>query len=114
MSYFIVYGNDDDKEPDEGPDLASGGGWVAWSDWVLGIDDLPECHCLAVNGYSADLVLLAKELDELVRAKGKQAVKAISRTLRKAVTDKPANASCIVVTDGTEPGDDDEDDEDDE
>ena len=111
MSYFLVYGIDDDEKPVEGPHLASGGGWVAWSDWVLELDDFTECHCLAANGFSDNLPLLAEELNELVRAKGKQAVKAISRTLHKAITDKPANASCIVVTDGTEPGDDEDDDE---
>lgn len=115
MGYHLVYGFDD-AEPKDGPHLASGGGWLAWCEWSLGFDGYDEVHCLAENGWSADLDTLSDELKDLATEEGDEDLKAITKTLTDAVAAavaaRPDGAKAVAVSDGTPPGEDDEPDDD--
>lgn len=111
MGYHIVYGVES-GEPIDGPHLASGGGWLAWGEWVLGLDDYTECHSLAENGSSGELLDLKAELADLFRNEdGDEDALAITKTLAEAVAARPPEADSIAVTDGTPPGEDEEEDD---
>lgn len=113
MSYSAYYPVKDDGTTEDGPFVASGGGWVDWSDWVLEIDGLEECHTLAVQGW-AMVDALGTELERLLGEPGDDDLKDVTRHLIEAVKQCPAGCESIIISDGTEPGDDDDDDSEDD
>lgn len=109
MSYHIVYGVDS-GEPIEGPHLASGSGWLAWVEWVLGLDGYEEVHVLAENGWCDNLTDLATELEWLAEDCDDDDLLAITKTLREVAARPPQGAKSVTVTDGTPAGEEGEDD----
>lgn len=109
MGYSVYYGFPG-KSPEGGPYLASGSGWVGWCDFVLTEDgDYPECAALAENGFSEPgdgLAVLDAELKLLLDSGDlPENLKEITETLRESIREKPDGCPCVIVSDGTEPGD---------
>lgn len=125
MSYYVVYAiADAARPPEDGEQVATGRGWLNWSDYVLAgerADDFPEAAHLGQEGWTqwggenepADAGDLTHELEQLTHADDAD-VAAVSARLLAAVSARPADCCGILVTDGSEPDPDDPDDEDDE
>ena len=108
MSYHLVYADPEGK-PTDGDQLATGAGWLAWGDHVLtNQDQFPECAHLAQEGWADRLADMEHEAELLTHEKDGN-VAAVSANLLAAVRGRPADTEAVLVTDGTEPGDDEED-----
>ncbi|AWM38716.1 hypothetical protein GobsT_30930 [Gemmata obscuriglobus] len=108
MSYSVYYAFED-KEAQDGPFVASGTGWLDWGEWVLDIEGCEECHTLYEAGW-AMAEPIRDELERLLDADGHNEDRDdITRAVLKAVNALPPGCETIIISDGTEPGDDDDD-----
>jgi hypothetical protein len=109
MGYSVYYGFEE-KEPAEGPHLASGTGWIQWCDFVeADTETYPECAHLAAEGWQEPLDDMRAELVTL-KDSGElpENLQEITETLIEAIDKKPKDAPSIIISDGSEPGEDDE------
>lgn len=110
MSYYIVYAVE--AGPQDGPGVASTSGWLNWADHVLARhEDYPEAAHLAQEGWveppeGSDWGDLEHELEGLTHASDPDAA-AVSASLLAAVRARPPRTEGLIVTDGTEAGDED-------
>src|SRR5262249_16113818 len=105
VAYSIVYVLSR-GDPQEGDVIASGTGWLEWTEWVVDlVDRYPEAAHLAEEGelYPVEaLDELEHELEELQHEKGgPRGASAITGTLLGAVKARPKNCEGLIVTDGT-------------
>jgi hypothetical protein len=111
VGYSVVYVIGEGR-PLDGDLLGSARGWLSWSDWVAGrAEDYPVSAQLAEDGWTwpaEKLAALARELN--FAAKDQEAspdVRGVSRRLLAAVRLRPEGTSGLLVTDGTEGGEED-------
>lgn len=116
MSYYIQYCfEDENKEPEDGDDVATGKGLVGWGDWVEGLkDDYPEVWHLVEEGWwgndDGDFAPLEAELEALLTAKApNKYVRGVTTSVLRGVRNRPANTIVVGITDGVEHDEDDED-----
>ena len=115
MGYFVAYVVDGEGGPRDGPPVATGAGWLAWSEWAEGQDDRhPEAAHLAREGWlepAAALDELEHELEQLLHEPAPENVLPVTSHLLAAVRDRPGNCAGLLVTDGTPGGDEDDEEE---
>ncbi len=115
--YFVAYVVDEDGEPIDGDTIATGLGWSRWIEWAAELDDCPHAAHLAEEGWiepAAALEALAEELEAMLDRDhpGKDLVDVTHRLLA-AVKARPEGCLGLVITDGTEGGDEEDEDEED-
>ncbi len=119
MGYFVSFAVEGSSEPVDADQIATNTGYVAFLEWA---QDLPErdypqlCYLgwYAETGTRGRIVQLASDLTRAVKEKPgepPEPVLGVARALLAVVRDRPEGAVALVVTDGSEGGDDEEEDE---
>jgi len=115
VGYFVAYVTEGQGKPIDGDQVASGLGWLAWTNWAIELGKgFPNTARLAEDGelYPAEaLGALEKELKRLGTVKpGDPAEDAqhVSEQLLAVVKDRPKGCIAIIITDGSDDEDDEE------
>jgi hypothetical protein len=105
MSYFVSYILDDQDEPEDGPGIASGLGWLTWSHWAESLaKDAPAVANLALTGEADPIEDVEDQLRGLIGKAPDADSDGVTKTLWKAIRDRPANCIGALVTSGEEGG----------
>jgi hypothetical protein len=120
VGVYLRYALGEGDEFEDGPDLATTAGWLAFLDWAEPLRDFPElarfsdeCVCWPAEGIDR----LEAELSEATRAHGDTLTPELLLTvtrLLQSLHERPGMASALIVTDGCDGQDDDEDADEDE
>jgi hypothetical protein len=102
MSYYLVYIDADEDEPQDGPIIGSGAGWLTWSHWAESLKDSPAVTHLALTGEADPVEDVEDELKELLGKAPDADTDGITKTLWQAIRDRPPNCVGALVTDGGE------------
>jgi hypothetical protein len=112
MGWFVSFAVGDSDDPVDGDEVASNSGWGAFSEWAAGLpDDYPELGYLGEYGEIFPADALGRLEADLVRALREKpgdpprSVLHVAQQLLAAVKARPEGAEAMVVTDGTEGGD---------
>jgi hypothetical protein len=117
VGVYLRFALGEADEFEDGPDVSTTSGWLAFLDWAEPLRDFPElvrfadeCVCWPSEGIAR----LEAELSAATRAHASTLTPDVLLTvgrLLEALHDRPGGATALIATDGT-PGDDDDQDAD--